>query len=168
MPLIFKYFWFIGAAVMLANVLMWRRRLAPAVERGRATRAEVDRFVAWLMVWLVGAPLALAIVSLAAGWPSPFCAGALAFDTIPRAVLAVANLGMCGSLLWWVWRGTGTDFLSRVLPALAQRPSYEKTYSPRVVRGVATALVVVSSTAAIAAMNGFAAPTAPNCPVAHP
>lgn len=50
MPLIFKYFWFIGAAFMFANIVMWRRRMLVAVERGRATRAEVDRFVVWLMI----------------------------------------------------------------------------------------------------------------------
>lgn len=168
MPLIFRYFWFIGAAVMLANVMTWRRRLAPAIERGRATRAEVDRFVAWLMVWLVGAPLVLAIIGLAAGWPSPFCAGALRFDTIPRTLVAVVNLGMWGSLLWWVWRGTGAEFLSRILPALARQPSYEKTYSPRLVRGVATGLVLLASFGAIAAMNVVSTPSDPTCPVAHP
>ena len=52
MPFVFKYFWFIDAAFMFANIVMWRRRMLVAVERGRATRAEVDRFVVWLMTSL--------------------------------------------------------------------------------------------------------------------
>jgi uncharacterized membrane protein len=49
MPIIFRYFWFIGAAVMLANVLIWRRRLMAVVDRGVVTRTEVDRFITWIL-----------------------------------------------------------------------------------------------------------------------
>ena len=166
MPLIFKYFWFIGAAFMFANIVMWRRRMLVAVERGRATRAEVDRFVVWLMIWFVAAPLVFAFVALAAGWSSPFCAGTLMFDTTPRTVVALVNLVIWGWVLWWVWRGTGADFLSRILPGLGGRqPSYEKTYSPRVVRAAVTALVLFSSVGAIAGRDRAAIPSDVSCPV---
>lgn len=75
MPWIFRYFWFIAAAFMLANVLLVRRRLDPLVERG--------------------------------------------------------------------------DFLARVGPALGRQPSYERRYSPKLVRGAATALILVSALGAM-------------------
>jgi hypothetical protein len=31
MPLFFKYFWFIGAAFMFVNLVIWRQRFAPIV-----------------------------------------------------------------------------------------------------------------------------------------
>ena len=54
MPEIFKYFWFICAAVMTINLVIWRRRLATVVARGIATQAEVDTFLRGVTAWLVG------------------------------------------------------------------------------------------------------------------
>lgn len=145
MPWLFQYFWFVGAAFMLVNIAIWRRRLAVVVERGAATKAEVDRFVSWLAVYLVGAPIVMGVIGLVAGWSSPFCAGVLLFADVPRSIVSLVTVAGWFALLWWVWRGAGADFLSRVGPALAQRPSYDTVYSPRVVRLVVTAIVVLSS-----------------------
>lgn len=148
MPAIFKYFWFLCAAIMLVNVFVWRRRLRVTVDRGIATNAEVERFVWWVGAWLVGGPIVLGVIGLAAGWRSPFCAEIFSFDTAPRLLTSMVNVGACGTLLWWVWRGSGADFLGRVGPALATNPSYKKRYSPTAVRLTITALVLGSSIAA--------------------
>jgi hypothetical protein len=144
MPLFFKYFWFIGAAFMFVNLLIWRQRFAPIVDRGIATRMEADRFIFGIAAWFVGAPLFLGAISMAAGWPSPFCAGILQFDSAPRALVSAMSLAAWAALLWWIWRGGGAEFLARVGPALARRPDYEKQYSPALVRAFVTGFVLLS------------------------
>ena len=145
MPSIFRYFWFIGAAFMLANVMIVRRRLDPLVERGVADRREVDRFVLWLTAWFVIGPLVFGTIGLLAGWSSPFCAGVMQFGTGAQMIFSVANLVIWASVLWWIWRGGGDDFLSRVGPALGRQPSYERRYSVQLVRVVGTALILISA-----------------------
>ena len=154
MPEIFKYFWFICAAVMTINLVAWRRRLATVVERGIATQAEVDTFLRGAAAWVIGSALALGVISLVAGWTSPFCAGILAFDTVPRTLTSAVIVGAWCALLWWVWRGRGADFLARVGPAMGNRPSYDRTYSPTTVRAFVTLLIVANAVgASIAAQN---------------
>jgi hypothetical protein len=145
MPGIFRYFWFIAAAFMLVNIAIWRSRIGAVVSRGVVTRADADRFIFWLAVWLVGVPLVMGVVAIAAGWSSPFCAGMFMFDSVPRALSSGLTLACYAALLWWVWRGTGAEFLSHVAPALGRRSSNDKQYSPAAVRAVVTAVVVISS-----------------------
>ena len=145
MPWIFRWFWFLAAAVMVVNLMIFRRRLAPLVDRGVATRNEIDRFLAWLGLWFVVGPLVFGAIGLAAGWPSPFCGGMLEFGSREKMLLSAANLAIWGSVLWWVWGGGGAEFLSRAGPALGRQPSYDKRYSPRMVRVAVTALVLFSS-----------------------
>ena len=145
MPWIFRYFWFIAAAFMLANVLTVRRRLEPLVERGIADRGEVDRFGLWLTAWFVIGPLIFGMIGLLAGWSSPFCGGVMQFDTGPRLFLSIANLVIWASVLWWIWRGGGDDFISRAGPALGRVPSYDRRYSPKLVRVAGTALILVAA-----------------------
>ena len=144
MPWIFRYFWFIAAAFMLVNVVIIRRRLAPLVERGIADRREVDRFVFWLAAWFVVGPLIFGTIAFSAGWTSPFCGGIMQFGDSWQILLSVANLLVWASVLWWIWRGGGDEFLSRAGPALARQPSYEKRYSARLVRLAVTAFIVLS------------------------
>jgi hypothetical protein len=145
MPWIFRYFWFIAAAFMLANVVIVRRRLEPLVARGLADRREVGRFVLWLTAWFVIGPLIFGTIGFLAGWSSPFCGGIMQFGTGPQLFLSVANLVIWASVLWWIWRGGGDDFLSRVGPALGNRPSSDRRYSPQLVRVAGTALILVSA-----------------------
>ena len=145
MPLIFRYFWFFAAVVMAVNLMIFRRRLVPLVDRGVATRREVDRFVGWLGAWFVAGPLVFGAISLAAGWPSPFCGGILSFGNREQILLSVANLAIWASVLWWIWRGGGDDFFARVGPALSRQPSYDRRYPPRTVRVVGTAFILLSS-----------------------
>ena len=149
MPLIFKYFWFIAALFMLVNVFHVRTRLVALVDRGVASRREVNQFVLWLAAWFVIAPLILGAIGLAAGWSSPFCGGIMEFGTDYQILASVANVAVWASVLWWVWRGAGADLLSRVGPALSIQPSYEKRYSPRSVRLAVTAFILLSSIGAI-------------------
>lgn len=149
MPWIFKYFWFVCALFMLANVLHARARLAPLVGRGVATQREVNQFLLWIAAWLVIGPLILGAIGLAAGWSSPFCAGVMQFGSGFQILASVATLVIWASVLWWVWRGAGANFLSRVGPALARQPSYERRYSPQSVRIVVTAFILLSSIGAI-------------------
>ena len=145
MPWIFRYFWFVAAAFMAVNLVFVRRRLAPLVDRGAVTRGEVDRFVYWLGAWFVIGPLVFGAIGLAAGWPSPFCGGVMEFGSRDKMLLSIANLAIWVSVLWWIWRGGGAEFLSRAGPALGRQPSYDKRYSPRMVRVVGTAIILFSS-----------------------
>jgi len=52
------------------------------------------------------------------------------------------------SLLFWIWRGRGAEFLARVGPALTSHPSSDRTYSPGLVRAFITMLVVISAVGA--------------------
>jgi hypothetical protein len=149
MPWIFRYFWFVCAAFMLVNVLLWSRRLAVVVEQGNATELETSQFVRWIGACLVGGPMLFGIVGILANWSSPFCAGFMQFTDVPRTLVSLTTLSGWLGVLWWIWRGGGADFLARVAPALSQRPVYTKTYSPRIVRLVVTAMVLISSVGSI-------------------
>lgn len=142
MPWLFRYFWFVAAAAMLINITIWRRRLAVVVQKGNATEAELRQFTMWAAIGLVGGPILLGLVSIAAGWESPFCAGFMRFTDGFSTLVSLITLAGWLALLWWVWRGNGADFLSRVAPALNQRPDYDKTYPPHMVRLFVTVMVV--------------------------
>ncbi len=131
MPAIFRYFWFIVAGLMAINVLVTRRRLLVAVDRGRATRAEVKAFVSWLGIWFVGGGVAAGIAGLAAGWTSPFCFAVAPAGSVPHLLISLGEIAAWVMLLLWVWRGNGADVLARAAPALERRADYEQTYRPR-------------------------------------
>src|SRR3954464_7797702 len=111
---IFRYFWFVCAAVMAVNLVIWRRRFTPLLVSGTVTQREVDLFLLWARAWLVGVPLLLGAIGLAAGGTSPFCASFLAFDTVPRAMVSLGVVSTLGATLWWLWRGNGAELLSRI------------------------------------------------------
>jgi hypothetical protein len=144
MPIIFKYFWFFAAAAMLVNITIWRFRIGAVVSRGSVTKMEADRFILWIAVWLVGGPLLMGIITIAAGWSSPFCAGILVFDSVPQILFSGLTLAAYAAVLWWVWLGSGAEFLAHIGPALGRRSSPDKQYSPTVVRAVVTAVVLIS------------------------
>ena len=149
MPLIFRYFWFGGAVFMLAYIVFLRTRLAVVIERGAATADEVNRFLAWLVAWFVVGPLILGVVGLVAGWASPFCGAILQFDTRARTVAALINIAIWASVLWWIWRGRGADFLTRVASTSTKRAFGTWEYSPRLIRALVTAVVVFSAVGAV-------------------
>lgn len=144
MPWVFRYFWFFGALIMLINILVWRRRLQKVVEKGRATQGELRQFTKWTCILLIGGPILLGLIGVLAGWSSPFCSGIMQFTDLPSASVSLITLAGWLGLLWWIWRGNGADFLARVGPALGQRPAYDQSYSPSVVRLTVTAMVVVA------------------------
>lgn len=164
MPLILRYFWFLCAAVMSVNLAIWRSRLMPVITRGVVTKEEVDRFTRGAGVWFVGGPALVGCISLASAWSSPFCAGVLAFDTLPRILTSLVELGGWITALWWVWRGDGAEFLARVGPVLSQRPSDRRQYSATLVRVVVTVVVIFSAVGVTIAWHSM--PVAPEmaCP----
>jgi len=166
-PEIMRYFWFFAAAIMALNVGFWRRRLLVAVDRGKATRAEVDSFLLWVGAWLVGAPIALGVSGLAAGWSSPTCLLGASASSPPMVTLAIVSVAGAAILLRWVWRGNGADFLARVGAAFQQRPDYDKVYAPASVRVYITFVVVllVLSPVTTLVMPTSSAPD--GCPVAR-
>ena len=169
MPLILKYFWFIAALFMLVNVFHVRTRLVALVDRGVASQREVNPFVLWLAGWFVVAPLILGAIGLAAGWSSPFCGGVMLFATDYQILASIANVAVWASVLWWVWRGAGADFLSRAGPALSRQPSFQKRYSPQSVRLVVTAFILLSSVGAIISWRMMPSSPDMTCPtVARP
>lgn len=147
MPKIFRYFWFIAAVIMLINVSIWRRRLAPLVDRGTLTKREVDGFLRGATIWLVGGSLVAGLIGLFAHWPSPFCAGMLSFADLPSTLTSVLAIAGWVALVWWMWRGGGAEFVSRAAPALARRPPRTPP-SPTLIRLGATALVIMSAVVA--------------------
>jgi hypothetical protein len=163
MPDIFKFFWFICAAFMAINLVIWRRRLATVVARGIATQAEVDTVLRGAAAWLVGGSLTLGLISLGAGWTSPLCAGILAFDSVPRSMTSVIAIAGWCTLLFWVWRGSGADFLARVGPALGQAGSYEKRYSPAMVRAFVTVAVIGAAVGSTMAWRSMPASPVSSC-----
>lgn len=168
MPAILRFFWFLCAAFMTINIVIWRGRLATLVGQGTATQAEADRFVRWATVGLVGVPVLLGIIGLAAGWPSPFCAGILMFDSIPRLLTSLIYLTSWLALLHWVWRGNGAEFLARVGPALGKHASYGKTYSPMTVRAYVTIVLIISSAGGVVAFRSMPLPPDMGCTAATP
>lgn len=164
MPALLRYFWFIAAGFMLVNVLIWRRRLMGAVDRGIATRAEVDRFATWAGVWFVGGPIVAGIVAIGAGWSTPFCAGMLSFRDVPRSIIALLSIASWIALLWWVWRGNGADFLSRVGPMLARPPRWPGPFSPAIVRLAITAIVLFAAVVAPIAWRAMPRSPEMECP----
>jgi hypothetical protein len=52
MILLFRYFWFLCAAVMLVNVAVWRRRLRKRVDDGAMTGHEMNGFIRGAALWL--------------------------------------------------------------------------------------------------------------------
>ena len=163
MPAIFRYFWFIAAGIMLINVFIWKRRLAPLVERGVVSQGEATGFLRGATIWLVGGSLVAGFISLWAGWPFPLCAGILSFADIPSMLMSVLAIAGWAALLWWVWRGNGADLLSRILPELDRRgPRFRP--SPRMVRVMATALTIISGVASPILFRRMPADPAMGCP----
>lgn len=165
MPLIFRYFWFFLAAAMVVNIVVWQRRLSGVVERGVATKVEIARAITWAAVCLVGGPIFMGIVGLIADWSSPFCSGVLSFADVPRSLVSAFMLSSWAAALWWVWRGNGADFLSRVGPALGQRPSYDRTYPPGLVRIAVTLIVLGSAIGGTITSRAMPVSPALACPV---
>lgn len=145
MPLVFRYFWFIAAGFMLANIVIWRQRSETAVNSGILSQEEFNQFIRWASVWLVGLPLLLGAIGLAARWSSPFCAGMLSFTDLPRTLSSLVVLFSWVSLLWWIWRGNGADFIARLLPSLNPSRRTPRTYSPQLVRLALTGVVIISA-----------------------
>lgn len=167
MPDVFKYFWFFGAAFTALNLFLWRRHLLVAVDRGKATRAEVDSFVRWTGLWLVGGPIALAISQIAGGWTSPFCAFDAPTNSVPLLTMEIGGAAGAVALLHWVWRGTGADFLARVAPAFQRRPDYDNVYPSSYVRTYVTFAVIVCLLSPLVWRMMAPSPVPFACPISH-
>jgi hypothetical protein len=111
MPL-FRYFWFLCAGAMVANVVIWRRRLSVLVVRGTLTSEEAARFVRGAALCLVMPCFVLGLIALSAGWSDPFCGGLLSFRDTPSTATSLVILGSWVALLGWIWLGRGADLLA--------------------------------------------------------
>jgi hypothetical protein len=94
--------------------------------------------------WFVGGPLVAGLIALGAGWSTPLCAGMLSFDDVPRSLMSTLTIASWVTLLWWVWRGNGADFLARVAPVFARRQSATRQFSPALIRLGLTPIVLLS------------------------
>lgn len=144
MILLFRYFWFVCAAFLLLNILIWRSRVPALVDRGVISVEEGGRFIRVALVGLCGPTLLLGIISLAAGWSDPFCSQGLSFADLPSAAAAIVTVASQVVALAWVWFGSGAQLLGRVAPVLARRRGGIRQYSPRAVRIAVTLLAIVS------------------------
>jgi hypothetical protein len=143
--ILFRFFWFACAAIMLANVMLWRPRLRKLVDAGTITERELTGSLRTAALLMVGIPVLLGIIGLVAGWRDPFCAGILSFDGPARAAVSLVVLSGWAAFLWWVWAGKGADLLGRIGPTLANPPSYDRRYPPRLVQAAVTVLVLGSA-----------------------
>lgn len=128
---------------MLLNIAILRPRLLAMAAGGRATRAEVDRFIRGAVIALVAFALLGEAIVLAAGWPNPLCV----YTEPSTSPGVVASWGLTFAawalLLWWVWRDRGADLLARLGPALMQGQVRATAYTPRQVRFALTTLMVI-------------------------
>jgi hypothetical protein len=143
----FRYFWFVCAAAMGVNVIVWHRLLADRVKRGALEPEEARQFTRGAAFWLVVPCLVLGSITLAAGWSDPFCAGVLSFRDAASAANSLFILVLWAVLLAWLWIGRGATVLSRLYSALTDRPT-DKTVSLAVVRLGTTAAIVASGVGA--------------------
>jgi hypothetical protein len=162
---IFRYFWFIGAAFMFVNILIWRRRLNALVGQGALSESDATHFTRVALAGLCGLSLALGIISLLAGWSDPFCSQGLSFRDAPTAASSIITIGGWVAFLGWVWIGNGADLLGRIVPALARRPIAGTHYSAERVRTVVTVLIVASAVAGYLGTRPTAARPSPGCAV---
>lgn len=144
MILLLRYFWFVCAAFLLVNILIWRSRLPALVDRGVISVEEGDRFIRVALIGLCGPTLLLGIISLAAGWSDPFCSQGLSFADTPSAAAASVTVASQVAALAWVWFGSGAQLLGRVAPLFARRRGGIRQYSARAVRIAVTLLATVS------------------------
>jgi hypothetical protein len=163
-----RYFWFFAAAIMMLNVISWRRSLALLVADGTLATRDAERLTRGATVWLVGAPVLLGLIALAAGWPDPFCAGALSFSDLPSAATSLIMLASWAALLWWVWIGRGAELLGRLSPVMTRSPFIKRSVSPRTVRLVITGLVVWSAVGAALMWRRVPGPPADRCALSAP
>jgi hypothetical protein len=139
----FRYFWFLAAAFMLVNILVWRRRLTRLVGRGVITKHEVDGFIRGALVLVVGGPLVAGTIGVLANWSSPLCGGFLSFADLPNTLMAVLFIVSWAALLWWLWRANGAVFLARISQALPPRPPVVAP-SASMIRWGATLIVIIN------------------------
>jgi hypothetical protein len=125
----------------------------------------MKQFTTWACICLVGGPILLGLVGVVAGWSSPLCSGIMRFSDVPSTLVSLITFAGWLGFLWWVWRGNGADFLSRVAPALAQRPAYDKSYSPSMVRLAVTAMFVVGGVGSVLAWRTVPVTPEMRCPV---
>ncbi|MFL5541452.1 MAG: hypothetical protein ACJ8J0_20870 [Longimicrobiaceae bacterium] len=157
---LFQHFWLLFLVLMLVNVAIWRSRLARLVTAGRASQAEVSRFLRGAVVAFTGYSLAAEAIVLGAGWPSALCVYSGSWSS-PGTLAMLVLTGSCYLLLlWWVWAGGGADTLARLGPALGRRMR-EEPYSPAAVRVFVTALLAVVCAGAV--INRTAVAPVPGC-----
>jgi hypothetical protein len=148
-----RYFWFISGAVALINVAIWRRRLADVVATGRITQDESDRFVRGAIIAITVAVLVLGLTSLIVP-TRPHCVRPFAASDPGSVVLSVVTVVAWLATLYWVWIGSGADFLSRAGGVLVTRLNPSRTYSPLTVRLFITALVLISAVGSLVVTRG--------------
>jgi hypothetical protein len=163
--LFIRYFWFICAVFMLVNLSIWRGRVTALVDRGVIGQAEADQFLRLATVWLVGGPCLLGLISVAASWSSPLCAGFLEFSSTSQALTSVIIIAGWTSLLWWVWLGSGAALLARVGPAITARSS-DPVYSRQSVRLAITFLVLISAVGGVITRGSMPSSRSLTCPAA--
>jgi|GEM_PF-1620152 len=144
MLLLLRYFWFIAAAMMLANVAIWRGRMGALVEAGTVTAGEAAALIRGATLWLTTPAIALGVIGLLAGWSDPMCAGVLSFSDTWRAAASLVTLAAWGALLGWVWIGSGAELLGRVAAGLSNAPEPGRGYSPALVRAAVTGVLLVA------------------------
>jgi len=147
---VFRYAHFFLLAIVVANALIYRTRLLRFAAEGGVPREEADRLPRALVLWLGGYVVALGIVQLSAGWPSPMCVHTRPL-TDPFVLASwAATAAALGVLAAWIFTRGGAERVSRASPVLG-RTARNPGWSARAVR-ITTVLVF-----ALTAVGGVAA-----------
>jgi hypothetical protein len=142
MNLVFRYFYLLLLVMMAANVVIYRSRLRALEADGGISRGEADRLLRAGAAWFGGLFLLLAVIQLAAGWPSPFCLHARPLaDPFVLASLGVALISYA-LLGWWIFARGGAELLSRASPVLGRFGARGRGWSPGAARIFTVVLLV--------------------------
>lgn len=136
--------WFLIAAVMLLNIVIWRPKLRRLVTLGSISDSDAKSFLAAAFFALVVPCALLGIINLWANYPIPACAlMPFALDGVLSATTVVFVLCWWATLIAWVWLGNGAELVARVTPLLrAAAQSRARPWTARSVRIAGTCMVV--------------------------
>jgi hypothetical protein len=147
MTFVYRYFFLLLLTIVAANLLAHRRRLRQFEADGGIARAEADRLLRAMLVWGGGYFGALAVIQLAAGWPSPFCVHARPLHDPYVLASWMVTAGALAVLAAWVFTRGGDELLSRASPALGRTAARTPAWTPRGVRMGTAVLVVLTGVA---------------------
>ena len=143
-PVLLRYASLILALIIGTNLLYGRKRAAALVKAGRITQDELDGFVRGVAVLVGGFFLLGAVFQLLGSVPDLACLMSFPPQSPASLIMWIAQAGVSGWIIWWLWTQDGGRSLATIAPAFTRGPILERHYSPQLVRLGITALVILA------------------------